>query len=220
MHDIKNLTSQLSLLARNAERHADNPAFRADMLVTLRNSAEKLESLLQRLGRYRAQGREITAGDGPVAVDLQDVLPAIAARYASQHPVMLVAHRTCAVLADRDGLEQALTHLVHNAMEASPANCPVFLDLRHSGEDAVIEVVDSGSGMSREFIRTGLFRPFHSTKPGGFGIGAYEARELIHAMGGRLDVESREGLGTRFLVRLPLAGSPAGTTNDTVSKVA
>ena len=59
--------------------------------------------------------------------------------------------------------------------------------------------------MAPEFIRTRLFKPFNSSKPGGFGIGAFEARELIRAMGGRLDVESREGLGTRFQLRLPLA---------------
>ncbi len=71
--------------------------------------------------------------------------------------------------------------------------------------EGVIEVLDSGPGMSAEFIRSRLYRPFDSTKPGGFGIGAYEARELVRAMGGRLEVESREGLGTRFAVVLPLA---------------
>lgn len=201
MHDIKNLTSQLSLLARNAERHADNPEFRADMLVTLRNSAEKLEGLLARLGRYRGQGADAIA---PVA--LQPLLRAIAARYASQHPVVVVEHEDCRVLADREGLEQALVHLVHNAVEASPAEAPVFLDLRHSPAGVTVEVIDSGPGMSAEFIRTRLFRPFTSSKPGGFGIGAFEARELVRAMGGRLDVESREGLGTRFLLTLALAG--------------
>ncbi|MCP5396936.1 MAG: hypothetical protein H6918_09430 [Sphingomonadaceae bacterium] len=58
MHDIKNLASQLGLLARNAERHADKPEFRADMLVTLRNSADKLNMLLARLNRYGASGSE------------------------------------------------------------------------------------------------------------------------------------------------------------------
>ena len=47
----------------------------------------------------------------------------------------------------------------------------------------------------------------NSSKPGGFGIGAFEARELVRAMGGRLEVESREGLGTRFQIRLPVAGA-------------
>ena len=66
-------------------------------------------------------------------------------------------------------------------------------------------MVDSGAGMNPEFIRSRLFKPFHSSKPGGFGIGAFEARELVRAMHGRLDVESLEGLGTRFVIRLPLS---------------
>ena len=68
-------------------------------------------------------------------------------------------------------------------------------------------MLDSGCGMSAEFVRNRLFKPFVSTKSGGFGIGAFEARELVRAMRGRLDVESREGLGSRFVVRVPLAAA-------------
>jgi signal transduction histidine kinase len=126
-----------------------------------------------------------------------------------RHEVILIPRDACSVKADREGLEQALVHLVQNAVEASEAKGPVFLDLSRQESHAAIEVIDSGCGMSPEFIRTRLFKPFHSSKAGGFGIGAFEARELIRAMGGRLEVESREGLGTRFRIRLPLA-APAG----------
>jgi putative PEP-CTERM system histidine kinase len=204
MHDIKNLASQLALLARNAEKHADNPAFRADMLLTLRNSAEKLQALLARLGRYGAHG-----GEAPEPVALDDMLARVAARYAAQHQVVVIERVPCQVLADREALEQALVHLVQNAIEASSADTPVFLDLRVEEPHAIVEIIDSGMGMSPEFVRTRLFKPFHSSKPGGFGIGAFEARELIRAMGGRLDVESREELGTRFRILLPLAGAAA-----------
>ena len=61
--------------------------------------------------------------------------------------------------------------------------------------------------MSPEFTRAQLFKPFVSTKSGGFGIGAFEARELVKAMRGRLEVESREGLGSRFTVRIPAAAA-------------
>jgi len=71
--------------------------------------------------------------------------------------------------------------------------------------------------MSDAFIREELFKPFVSTKTNGFGIGAYEARETIRGLGGRLDVTSREGEGSRFTIRLPLlesgAGDNRGTTN-------
>ena len=62
--------------------------------------------------------------------------------------------------------------------------------------------------MTPDFIRNRLFKPFHSTKDGGFGIGAYEARSLAMAMGGRLTVESREGEGSLFRLFLPLAKAP------------
>ena len=72
-------------------------------------------------------------------------------------------------------------------------------------------MIDRGRGMSADFIRHGLFTPFASTKAGGFGIGAFEARAIVTAMGGRLEVESREGEGTRFAIVLPFAEAPAGT---------
>ncbi len=202
MHDIKNLASQLALLARNAEKHADKPEFRADMLLTLRNSAEKLQALLARLGRYGPHGAEALQ---PVA--FADLTAKLAERYSGQHEIIVVHQTPCEVLADPEALEQALVHLVQNAIEASSNGMPVFLDLRIEDAHAILEIVDSGVGMSPEFIRTRLFKPFHSSKPGGFGIGAFEARELIRAMGGRLEVESREDLGTRFRVLLPLAGT-------------
>jgi len=204
MHDIKNLTSQLSLLARNAEKHADNPAFRADMLVTLRNSADKLNALLARLGRYGGGGAEQAD-----VVDLAAVIEGIAARYQGQHPVVTGRDEDCLVLAQREGLEQALVHLVQNAVDASPDGQPVFLNVATDGLHGTIEVLDNGEGMTPEFVRTRLFKPFHSSRAGGFGIGAFEARELIRAMGGRLEVESRPGLGTRFMIHLPLSTTAA-----------
>ncbi|WP_271077990.1 XrtA/PEP-CTERM system histidine kinase PrsK [Aurantiacibacter sp. MUD61] len=202
MHDIKNLASQLSLLARNAEKHAEKPEFRADMILTLRNSTDKLQALLARLGRYGSLG-----GKEHDEFALEHVLERISQQYRGQYDVSLLLHDKCTVKGDREALEQALVHLVQNAVEASENGAPVILDLRAEAGNAQLEIIDSGSGMSPEFIRTRLFKPFHSSKPGGFGIGAFEARELIRAMGGRLDVESREGLGTRFVIRLPLSGT-------------
>ena len=200
MHDIKNLASQLSLLAGNAEKHADKPEFRADMLITLRNSTDKLQALLARLGRYGTGG---ASERRELRLDL--LIERIAAQYAATHEIITSQNGKCVVLADEEALEQALAHLVQNAIEASDDGSPVTVDLRVEGDQAQIAVVDSGHGMSTEFVRTRLFKPFHSSKPGGFGIGAFEARELVRAMDGRLDVESREGLGTQFTIRLPLS---------------
>ena len=217
MHDIKNLTSQLSLLARNAEKHADNPDFRADMLVTLRNSADKLNALLARLGRYgagSAQTREV--------IDLADIAKRVVARFRDIHEVSITRMQPCRVHADAEGLEQALIHLVQNAVDASAADAPVFLQISSDGLSAQIEIADSGTGMSPSFVRNGLFKPFVSSKNGGFGIGAYEAREMVQAMGGRLNVESREGIGSRFVISLTVAAahSMLSKNSDNQSEVA
>lgn len=202
MHDIKNLASQLSLLAANAQKHADNPDFRADMLVTLQKSSEKLNALLARLGRY-GSGQIQSVGK----VDLAKIASSLEKRFAPQHPVTMASSQDALVLADAEGLEQALIHLVQNAIDASEPNTPIHIMVSVDTLYGQIDIVDGGCGMSPEFVRTGLYKPFVSSKKGGFGIGAFEAREMIKAMGGRLQVESREGVGTRFSVRLPVPES-------------
>ncbi|WP_260923617.1 XrtA/PEP-CTERM system histidine kinase PrsK [Novosphingobium sp. 9] len=221
MHDIKNLASQFSLLARNAELHAEKKAFRDDMLVTLRSSSEKLNALIARLSRYGTGGVE--------RVEVMRAAPlvqAVADRFAGRHGVYVTSAADLAIVANGHSLEQVLVHLVQNAVDASSENAPICLSLIAEGLSARIDVVDSGSGMSAEFVRSRLFKPFVSTKSGGFGIGAFEARELVRAMHGRLDVESREGLGSRFTIHLPLAtaslesGSAGAASDETHQKVA
>lgn len=197
MHDIKNLASQLSLLTRNAELHAEKKEFRDDMLVTLRNSADKLNALIARLSRYGGAVEtlsEIAAGD---------ILRSALRRFAASEQVMLARCDEVMITADAESLEQVLVHLIQNGIDASAEGSPVILSLGNEGIYARFEVFDSGCGMSPEFVRNKLFKPFVSTKSGGFGIGAFEARELVKAMRGRLEVESREGLGSHFTVRIP-----------------
>ncbi|HEY6916523.1 MAG TPA: XrtA/PEP-CTERM system histidine kinase PrsK [Allosphingosinicella sp.] len=211
MHDIKNLVSQISLVARNAERHADNPEFRADMIATLQGSVRKMNDLLARLS-HGAQGE----ARPPVAIELRAALAPLIETRARLHPILLDGTSRVMALADQTALEQALVHLLQNAVEASPAGAPVRVTLRDEGDRALIEIVDSGCGMSRDFIRTRLFQPFASTKEAGFGIGAYEARALVEAMGGRLEVESREGEGTTFTIILPAAPLPATSLKERI----
>ena len=100
-----------------------------------------------------------------------------------------------------------MAHLLQNAIEASAPGAAVTLTASDADGRVTIEVGDRGTGMSDAFIRDQLFRPFVSTKPNGFGIGAFEARQLVVAMGGTIHVESREGEGTRFRIVLPAARS-------------
>lgn len=198
LHDLKNLVSQLSLVARNAERHADNPEFRADMVATLQESAARMNDLLGRLAQ-----RQPTPAGAPRPVDLAAVVRAIAEARRAQHPVLAEAPEPVRAIADTARLEQLLGHLVQNAIEASEPDAPVLLRAGQIEEMALVEVIDQGRGMSPAFVRGRLFKPFVSSKPNGFGIGAYEASQLAQAMGGRIEVISREGQGSTFRVLLP-----------------
>jgi putative PEP-CTERM system histidine kinase len=203
MHDIKNLVSQLTLVTRNAERHADKPEFRADMIATLQSSTARMNDLLARLSQ-RNTGRS----EEPRLLALETSAASVAAAHRARHPIIVAGDFAAVAIADPARLEQALSHLVQNAIDASPPNEPVTLTMMTSGNEAGIEVADRGTGMTADFVRTLLFKPFASTKSGGFGIGAYEARVLVVAMGGRMAIATSPGEGTRMTIWLP-AGARA-----------
>jgi putative PEP-CTERM system histidine kinase len=200
LHDVKNLVSQLSLLSRNAERHADNPEFRADMVETLKSSVGKMNELLARLSPH--SGARVQRMD---AQPLRPILTAAIAAKRGDHEVRLLGDTNLWTNADGAALEQAIGHLIQNAVEAcSPAN-PIAVRTAANDGTIAISIADKGVGMDPDFVRNQLFQPFSSSKPGGFGIGAFEARSLIVAMGGRLGVDSRPGSGTTFTILLPAA---------------
>lgn len=206
IHDIKNLVSQLSLVIRNAERHADKPEFREDMIATLHSSVKKMNDLLARLHR----GAGNVEAEPVRAIPLGQAVAAVAEVKRRVHPVEVEGDPTVAAVADPVRLEQALAHLVQNAIDASPGGVAVRIVCGRRGSEAAIEIADRGGGMSADFIRTRLFQPFASTKESGFGVGAFEARSLVAAMGGRIEVDSREGEGSRFTVLLPLGETSFG----------
>jgi putative PEP-CTERM system histidine kinase len=210
MHDIKNLVSQLSLVTRNAERHADNPEFRADMIETLKSSTARMNALLAKLSQHNKSKPE-----DPRLVQLAPVLRRVVAAKTVQHPVLLSGEPDLWAIADPARLEQALSHLVQNAIEASAHGDAVTIDVRSDAHSVHIDVIDRGCGMSAAFVDSQLFKPFTSTKEGGFGIGTYEARSDIVEMGGNLRVNSRSGSGTTFIIELPNAPSgAAGITEN------
>jgi putative PEP-CTERM system histidine kinase len=204
MHDIKNLVSQLSLVTRNAEKHADNPEFRADMIATLKNSASRMNDLLARLSQHnKARAEE------PRPFELGALVESVAKAKRIAHPIVTGGDMGLHAIADPARLEQALLHIVQNAVDASQSIEPVCISIRQIGAEVMIETRDNGVGMSSHFVRHDLFKAFASTKDGGFGIGAFEARALVAAMGGRIEVHSREGEGTRFNIYLPCATETA-----------
>lgn len=209
VHDLKNLVAQLSLMSANAVRHRDDPAFVDDMIATVDTVAERMQAILAGL---RTPVHEAGA---PVAVPVGDVLEEVVQAHAARQPRPVLAADPGTgpvfVFADRARLRRVLGHLVQNAVEAcsGKAGAEVTVSWRGDPTSSRITVVDTGRGMSAQFMRERLFRPFFSTKSQGMGIGLFECREYVREIGGSLAVESSPSRGTRFTVILPLADSPS-----------
>ncbi|MBN8779358.1 XrtA/PEP-CTERM system histidine kinase PrsK [Thiobacillus sp.] len=206
IHDLKNLIAQLSLLLANAEKHKHKPEFQADMLDTVANAVTRMNKVLAQLRR----GSDATQAQSVVLADILD--EAVSSKQAFKlRPTLELPPASLRVRAERDRLARAIGHLLQNALEATPPTGQVTLRGFEEAGRAVIEIVDTGCGMDDEFIRTRLFQPFDSTKGAGMGIGAYECRETLRALGGNIEVDSTPGLGTHFRLSLPLDNhSPAG----------
>ncbi|MDD5297786.1 MAG: PEP-CTERM system histidine kinase PrsK [Rhodocyclaceae bacterium] len=199
VHDIKNLVAQLSLLLKNAERHKDNPEFQKDMFMTIAHAVDRMKQLLLQL---RAGTTPI---DRPRPVMLADIINRVhLAKLGQASNLEVGVEEGIEVLGHAERLERVVGHLVQNALEATPPEGRVWIRLSRDGDNAMVEVGDSGCGMSQEFIRNHLFRPFDSTKNAGMGIGAYESAQYVSELGGRLAVESEERQGTIIRIVLPL----------------
>jgi putative PEP-CTERM system histidine kinase len=208
MHDIKNLVSQLSLLARNAEKHASNPDFQADMIETLKGSVGKMNDLLARLSQHSQTRHSAIA-----PMDVETTVSAVIHGKRLIYPIESDFSPGLLAMADAGRVETILNHLVQNAIDATDDGSPIRVSAARQDDWVAIRVTDKGCGMTEVFVANQLFKPFESTKSGGFGIGAYEARALAQSLGGHLHVDSRVGKGTRMTLLLP-AAKEAAQVND------
>jgi signal transduction histidine kinase len=126
----------------------------------------------------------------------------VAGRQAAGRNVVLDVGPDVRALGHEDRLERVIGHLVQNALDATSDSGTVALKIYGDGAQTVVEVWDNGQGMSPEFIRDKLFRPFQSTKDTGMGIGFYESAQYIQELGGEVAVDSQPGSGTRITVTL------------------
>jgi putative PEP-CTERM system histidine kinase len=212
VHDLKNIVAQLSLLLKNAERHRANPEFQQDMLETIGHSVERMKQLMLQL---REGNAPVNALQG---IELGPLVRQIVDGKAGQEPMPgVVAEPGVATRGHREKLQRVIGHLVQNAIDATEPTGRVWIRLYSSEDDAIVEVGDTGHGMTPEFIRDRLFRPFQTTKQAGMGIGAYESFHYVRDLGGRVEVDSAPGSGTRIRLFLPLFGAGSAAPSATVS---
>ncbi|MFY7855259.1 MAG: ATP-binding protein, partial [Rubrivivax sp.] len=206
VHDLKNIVTQLSLMMKNAQRLHDNAEFQQDMLLTVESSLEKMKRMILQL-------REgATPPGSALGVELAPLLQRL------QRNAQSVGRRLELELQDRlstrghdERLERVLGHLVQNALDATPPDGRVWVTLARQGGQVALQIGDTGQGMTEEFVRNRLFRPFSSTKSTGMGIGTFESAQYIRELGGSIEVQSAPGQGTRVNIVLPLFEGGSGS---------
>jgi hypothetical protein len=107
--------------------------------------------------------------------------------------------------ADEEEIYKVILNLLLNAVEATTDGSTVQVAYGLQQEMAFVKVKDSGCGMTADFIKKRLFKPFETTKKHGFGIGLYQCKQIMESHGGSIQVVSREGQGSDFTLLLPLA---------------
>ena len=202
MHDLNNLIAQQSLIVSNAEKHRRNPEFVDDAIATISGSVERMKRVMRTL--------KGGAAESPVKqTELKFIVSAAADRCAADRPIpaLHLDGVDACVSANPSEFTMVLAHLIKNAQDACDESGHVDVRLEPAdGGGAMISVIDDGMGMSAEFVRERLFRPFDSTKGvQGMGIGAYQAREFARRLGGDLRVDSKEGEGTHVRMTIPCA---------------
>jgi putative PEP-CTERM system histidine kinase len=201
IHDLKNILAQQSLMVSNAKKHRDNPAFIDDMIGTVENSVKRMQRLMEQMrsGMRTAE---------PAPVELGELLEHCVAGRSGAKPVpALTVAAGATITADRERLATVFSHIIQNAQEATADDGEVAVTLDTEGGNAVVSIRDTGSGMSENFVRDKLFKPFESTKGlTGMGIGAFESREYVRQLGGDVSVTSTPGAGSTFTITLQIGG--------------
>ncbi len=200
VHDMKNIASELEMVARNASKYSDNAEFVQDAFATVDNAANGIKRLLQQLRNRYVQDEK------PVLIDLPVLLQQAVASRSGQQPVpeLMLNDGDCQVIAPRQRLQNVVVHLLENAQQATQDDGHIDVQLLCEDVAAVIVIRDTGCGMDVDFIRHRLFKPFDTTKGNaGMGIGMYESRDFIRQLGGDIRVHSQPGQGTTVELRIP-----------------
>jgi putative PEP-CTERM system histidine kinase len=201
VHDLKNAAASLNLMLKNLPVHFDDPAFRADALRGIANTARRIDEMIGRLTALRQRPHL-----KPVEADLNQLVSEVLDRLDGMPDVELARELQPlpGMLADREQIQSVVTNLVLNARDALASGGVIRVGTEHVGSSAVLTVADDGCGMSAAFLKNSLFRPFQSTKKKGLGIGMFQSRMIVEAHGGSIRVESETGKGSTFRVSLPV----------------
>ena len=202
VHDLKNAANSLTLTLENLPHHFDDPEFRKDALRMIGKTADRINGMIRRLSTLR-QKLDIN----PVDTDLNALIDGVLDGLddgGGGNGIVRMLKPIPPIRADREQMKSVVTNLIINAREATGPGGTIKVATESRDGEILLVVEDDGCGMSPEFVKSSLFRPFSSTKSKGLGIGMFQCKMIVEAHQGSIRVESEPGEGTRFQVVLPV----------------
>lgn len=203
VHDLKNAANSLNLTLQNLPIHFDDPEFRVDTVKTVGRTVERINQMILKLGSLR---HELQLHRVPCRLDLlcAEVLDGLDPEMRNGG----VIHRDLQIVPecrlDPEAICSVVTNLVVNAREAMDGKGDIHVAIGAENGRLHLTVADEGCGMSADFIKNQLFRPFCSTKTKGLGIGMFQCKKIVEAHQGSIGVESAPEKGTRFTILFPI----------------
>lgn len=208
-HEIKNPLSvirmNMDLLAEDFGEAQDQRERRALAKVeVVQQQCQRLQNLLNDFLRFaRTQNLQLTPGS--LNEVMGRILSFVAPQAAKQgvEVVNYLSNDLPSILLDDETLHAALLNLTLNAIQAMPGGGTFTVRSRDSRFGVALDLIDTGCGMNDETARH-MFEPFYTTKDGGSGLGLPLAQKIIAAHGGRIDVQTEAGRGTKFTLEFPV----------------
>ncbi len=204
LHDIKNAAAMLSLLRENAPRHLHEPEFQQDLLEVVDDALKRMARVEQRLKSLREEIVPVFASL-ELSSFLEQCRRRLAPKLAPMKIVLTGPGEKVFLASDPDLLFTIFENLLLNARQAGGSGTEVEIAVAgdEQGREVVVQVRDNGPGIAAELLPEALFAPFKSGRPGGSGIGLWQARRLVTSLGGTISAANRDDGGACFTIRLP-----------------
>lgn len=205
-HDLKGLAGRLGLLLQNLDERYDDPLFKRPAL----------ELLDATIGHLRRLASDLRDRDGRVLMKLrvdlnallEQALAGMRPELAGDVDLRVSYEKLPPVWGDAFILRAAFGCAIENGLEAMDRRGQLTIrtatGIRGGRATVRVDIEDSGRGMSPDFLRRHLFRPFASTKDDGMGLGAYTFLQVARLHGGSVRARSRVGEGTRIRFTFPV----------------
>jgi len=205
LHDLKNAAGHLSLILQNAPRHMNQAEFRNDMLDTISGALARIDKVMNNLQAI-PEPQEIHLKTFNIGPFLDNLLDRLRPRLEGIE-LKRDYESACEMRTDPDVLEKILENIIVNATEAVGNDGMITITARIGENLPFISITDNGVGMTDEYIREKLFKPFQTTKKKGTGLGLWQVKNMADQLGAKIDVKPNQDNGVTMAIWLPPVGS-------------